>query len=184
MNDDRWAFPPQPPAYPPAPAATPPRRASRVLAAIALFVATGVVAAAIGVGGVLLVRHFRSTSNTTAPTAAPGASFNAAQAGALYRRAVIGTGASTGFHYVAVSKGGDAQTIVGDAGLTTGRQAITFVSSCGTEQFTLLLVGSTPDGGTVYFQGNTPALEDQLGVSAATAPSLQNKWVSVVSGDG
>ena len=89
------------------------------------------------------------------------------------------TGASTGFHYVAVSTGGDAQTIVGDAGLTNGRQAITFVSNYGTEQFTLLLVGTT-----VYFQGNTPALEDQLGVSAATAPNLQNKWISVVDGDG
>jgi hypothetical protein len=179
MNDDRWAFPPQPPAYPPAPIATPPRRASRVLAAIALFVATGVVAAGIGVGGVLLVRHFQSTSNTTAPTAAPGISSSAAEARALYQQAVTATGASTGFHYVAVSTGGDAQTIVGDAGLTNGRQAITFVSNCGTEQFTLLLVGTT-----VYFQGNTPALEDQLGVPAATAPSLQNKWVSVVSGDG
>jgi len=180
MNDDRWAFPPQPPAWPPAPTATPPRRPSRALAAVALFVATGVVAAGIGVGGVLLVRHIQGTqAGAPAPTATPGTNAGAAEARALYQQAVTATGASTGFHYVAVSTGGDAQTIVGDAGLTSGRQAITFVSNYGTEQFTLLLVGTT-----VYFQGNTPAIEDQLGVSAATAPGLQNKWVSVVSGDG
>jgi hypothetical protein len=179
MNDDRWAFPPVPPTYPPAPSATPPRRASRVLAATALFVATGVIAAGIGVGGVLLLRHFQTASSAPTPTAAPGTSSGAAEAKALYLQAVTATGASTGFHYVAVSTGGDDQTIVGDAGLTNGRQAITFVSNYGTEQFTLLLVGST-----VYFQGNTPALEDQLGVSAATAPNYQNKWISVASGDG
>jgi hypothetical protein len=179
MNDDRWAFPPQPPAYPPAPSGTPPRRASRVLAATALFVATGVIAAGIGVGGVLLVRHFQTTSTAPTPTATPGTSTGAAEARALYQQAVTATGASAGFHYVAVSTGGDAQTIVGDAGLTNGRQAITFVSNCGTEQFSLLLVGST-----VYFQGNTPAIEDQLGVSATAAPNLQTKWVTVSSGDG
>jgi hypothetical protein len=180
MNDDRWAFPPQPPAWPPAPSTTPPRRSSRVLAAVALFVATGVVAAGIGVGGVLLVRHIQGTQpGTPAPTARPGTSAGAAEARALYQQAVTATGASTGFHYVAVSTGADAQTIVGDAGLTNGRQAITFVSNYGTEQFTLLLVGTT-----VYFQGNTPALQDQLGVSAATAPNLQKEWVSVVAGDG
>jgi hypothetical protein len=151
-----------------------------VLAAIALFVATGVVAAGIGVGGVLLVRHVQGTQpGAPAPTATPGTTTGAAEARALYQQAKTATGASTGFHYVAVSTGGYPQTIVGDAGLTNGRQAITFVGNDGTEQFTLLLVGPV-----VYFQGNTPALEDQLGVSAATAPSLQTKWVSVVAGDG
>jgi len=180
MNDDRWAFPPQPPAWPPAPSTTPPRRTSRLVAVVALFVATGVIAAAIGVGSVLLVRHIQGTvPRTPSPTAAPGTASGATEARALYQQAVTATGASTGFHYVAVSTGGDAQTIVGDAGLTNGRQAITFVSNYGTEQFTLLLVGST-----VYFQGNAPAVQDQLGVSAAAAPSLDNKWVSVQSGNG
>ena len=180
MNDDRWAFPPQPPAWPPAPSAAPPRRNSRTLAAIALFVTTGLVAAAIGVGGVLLVRHVQGTSSTTnGPTAAPGTSGGAAQARALYAQAIAATRASAGFHYVAVSSGGSSQTIVGDAGRSSGRQTITFVSSYGTEQFTLLLVN-----GTVYFQGNTPAVQDQLGVSAATAPSFANKVISVVQGDG
>jgi|SRR5580704_1031779 hypothetical protein len=180
MNDDRWAFPPQPPAWPPAPSTAPPRRNSRTLAVVALFVTTGLVAAAIGVGGVLLVRHVQGTPSTTnGPTAAPGASSGAAQARALYAQAIAATRGTAGFHYVAVSSGGDAQTIVGDAGQSGGRQTITFVSSYGTEQFTLVLVN-----GTVYFQGNTPAVEDQLGVTAATAPSLANKVISVVQGNG
>src|ERR1039457_5952248 len=163
MNDDRWAFPPQPPAWPPAPSTTPPRRGSRTLAVVAMFVATGIVAAAIGVGGVLLVGHIQASPS----------------ARALYQQAIAATRASNGFHYVAVSSGLDAQTIVGDAGQTGGRQAITFVSNFGTEQFTLLLVGNT-----VYFQGNIPAVEDQLGVSTASAASVEGKWVTVVNGNG
>jgi len=179
MNDDRWAFPPQPPAWPPAPSTTPPRRTSRTLATIALFLATGIVAAGIGVGGVLLLRHVQSQSTSNPPTAAPGTGAGAGQARATYQQAVTATAASVGFHYVAVSTGGDAQTIEGDAGQANGRQAITFVSSFGTEQFTLLLVN-----GTVYFQGNTPAVEDQIGVTPATAAAVVGKWVSVESGDG
>lgn len=179
MNDDRWAFPPQPPAWPPAPSTTPPRRTSRTLAAIAVFLATGIVAAGIGVGGVLLLRHVESQSTSNPPTAAPGTSSGAAQARATYQQALTATGASAGFHYVAVSTGGDAQTIVGDAGQANGRQAITFVSSFGTEQFTLLLVS-----GTVYFQGNTPAVQDQLGVTPASAAAVVGKWVLVKSTDG
>jgi hypothetical protein len=180
MNDDRWAFPPQPPAWPPAPSTAPPRRASRLLPVIALFVTTGIVAAAIGVGSVLLVRHIQGTqSNPGSPTAAPGTTSGAAEARALYQQAQAATRGSTGFHYLAVSSGAGTQTIVGDAGQSGGRQQITFVSSYGTEQFTLLLVGTT-----VYFQGNAPAAEDQLGVSTATAPSVAGKWVSVATGDG
>jgi hypothetical protein len=147
---------------------------------IAVFAATGIVAAAVGVGGVLLVRHFQAKPSTAGgPTGAPSTNAGAAQARALYQQAIAATRASSGFHYVAVSAGAGAQTILGDAGQSGGRQAITVTSSYGTEQFTLLLVGTT-----VYFQGNTPAVEDQLGASAATAPSVQTKWVSVSSGDG
>jgi hypothetical protein len=158
----------------------PPRRSSRTLAVVALFVATGIMAAAVGVGGVLLVRHVQGNqSPSAAPTAAPGTQSGAAEARALYQQAIAATRGSTGFHYFAVSTGADAQTIVGDAGQSGGRQAITFDSSFGTEQFTLLLVGTT-----VYFEGNLPALEDQLGVSSATAPGEVSKWVSVVTGNG
>jgi hypothetical protein len=137
------------------------------------------VAAGIGVGGVLLLRHVQGQPTSNSPTAAPGTSSGAAEARALYQQAVTATGASAGFHYDAVSTGSDAQTIVGDAGHANGRQAITFDSAFGAEQFTLLLVGST-----VYFQGNTAAVEDQLGVTTATAASVAGKWVSVHSGDG
>ena len=70
---------------------------------------------------------------------------------------------------------------MGDAGQAGGRQAITvrLPSNFGTEQFTLLLVG-----GTVYFQGNTPAVEDQLGVTPATATAVVGKWVLVKTTDG
>jgi hypothetical protein len=176
MNDDGWAFPPQPPAWPPAPSATPPRRTSRSLMVVALFAATGIVAAAVGVGGVLLVRHFESSQSTTGPSSANA---GAAQARALYQQAVAETRASVGFHYSSVSAGVQAQTIVGDAGQSDGRQVITVTSSYGTEQFSLVLVGST-----VYFQGNTPAAEDQLGIVAANAAGVAGKWVSVAATDG
>lgn len=180
MNDDRWAFPPQPPVWPPAPSTTPPRRGSRTLAVVGIFVATGIVAAGIGVGGVLLVRHIQGNQSTAgSPTAAPGTGAVSGEARALYQRALSATRASNGFHYVAVSTGGYAQTIIGDAGQTGGRQVITLIAPVGAEQFTLLLVGPT-----VYFQGNIPAVEDQLGVSTATAAGVAGKWVSVVSGDG
>lgn len=180
MNDDRWAFPPQPPAWPPAPSTTPSRRASRLLPVVALFVTTGIVAAAIGVGSVLLVRHIQGNPSAPgSPAAAPGTTSGAAEARALYQQAKAATAASTGFHYVGVSSGADTETIVGDAGQSGGRQQITFVASYGTERFTLLLVGTT-----VYFQGNAPAAEDQLGVSTITAPNVAGKWVSVATGDG
>ncbi|MFZ0179831.1 MAG: hypothetical protein WAL84_08170 [Candidatus Dormiibacterota bacterium] len=180
MNDDRWAFPPQPPAWPPAPSTTPPRRTSPILAVVAVFAATGIIAAGIGVGSVLLVRHIQGTQSTSgSPTAVPGTTGSAAEARALYQQAVASTRASPGFHYVAVTAGGEAQTIVGDAGQSGGSQAITFDSNYGAEQFALLLVGTT-----VYFKGNVPAIEDQLGVSAASATSVEGKWVSVVRGNG
>jgi hypothetical protein len=150
-----------------------------VLAAIAMFVGTGIVAAGIGVGGVLLVRHVQGQSPASSPTADPGSASSAAAAKALYNRALAATGASAGFHYVATSTGVEAQTIVGDAGQANGEQQITFVSNYGTEQFTLELVGTT-----VYFKGNAPAAEDQIGVTSATVAAVAGKWVSVQSGNG
>ena len=100
----------------------------------------------------------------------------AQQAARLYQQALAAANASAGYHYVSVSSGGGAsQTITGDAGQQGGNQDLSF----GNEQFTLDLVG-----GTVYFEGNTPALEDQLGVPASSAPGLNGTWISVSSGDG
>ena len=146
-------------------------------AAIAAVLIAGV---GIGVSVGLLTRG--SPSASTSGTS-PGSTTNgvaAAQARALYQQALAAMRGSAGFHYVADSGGvGPAQTIVGDAGRSGGRQDITIDATAGREQFTLILAG-----GIVYFQGNVGALEDQLGVPAASAPGLQGKWVSVSNQDG
>jgi hypothetical protein len=176
---DNWAFPPQPPSWPSAPQVPPPRRTSRALTLAAAIVATVLIGA---VGGVAVAFATRSHQPSSAPGSplSPGAtSPSTSQASALYQRALITTSDSSGFAYVSVSTGPQSETIAGVAGKLGGRQVITFDSSYGAEHFTLLLVGAT-----VYFQGNTPAIEDQLGVAAANASKLAGKWVSVVSADG
>ncbi|MBV8301517.1 MAG: hypothetical protein JOY68_06310 [Candidatus Dormibacteraeota bacterium] len=129
----------------------------------------------------LLARqHSPSPSNggggaTSPPVGSPSSSLEA-----LYRQALSAADTPSGCHYVATTSGGTAtQKIVGDAGQHGGRQLITLSSSFGAEQFTLILTGTT-----VYFQGNVPAFEDQLGVAAAEANTLQGRWISVVAGDG
>ena len=174
-----WA-PPPPPAPPPA-AAPPPRRRGPV---VALIVGGALVAGlAIGVPVGLLTRSSSSSSpqGGRAPALTPAPRSPAALAArALYQQALTAMSGSVGFHYVSVSKGGpDNQTITGDAGQRGGGQVITIDSSFGHEQFTLVLLGAI-----VYFQGNVPALQDQLGVSAARAPSVDGKWITVSSGDG
>jgi hypothetical protein len=176
---DNWAFPPQPPSWPSAPQVPPPKRTSRALTLAAAIVATVLIGA---VGGVAVAFATRAHQ----PSPAPGSSLaptptspSTSQASALYQRALITTRGSNGFAYVSVSSGPQSETIAGVAGQLGGRQVITFDSSYGSEHFTLFLVGAT-----VYFQGNTPAVEDQLGVAAANAAKLAGTWVSVVSGNG
>lgn len=176
---DNWAFPPQPPSWPSAPQAPPPRRTSRALTLAAAIVATVLIGA---VGGVAVAFATR----THQPAPAPGSSLPPVStspatlsASALYQRALITMRGSNGFAYVSVSSGPQSEIIAGVAGQLGGRQVITFDSSYGAEHFTLLLVGAT-----VYFQGNAPAVEDQLGVAVANASKLAGKWVSVVSGNG
>jgi hypothetical protein len=176
---DNWVLPPQPPSWPSAPQAPPPRRTSRTLTLAAAIAATVLIGA---VGGVAVAFATRSHQ----PSPAQGSSLppgstrpSTSQASALYQRALVAARASSGFAYVSVSTGPQSETIAGVAGQLGGRQVITFDSSYGSEHFTLLLVGAT-----VYFQGNTPAVEDQLGVAAANASKLAGKWVSVVSGNG
>jgi hypothetical protein len=185
MNDDSvpassfdtWALPPQPPSLPSTPPVQRPRRASRSLTLAVAMIATVLVGAA---GGVAVA--FATRSQPSAPT---GGSLtpdptnpSTSQASALYQQALSTTGGAAGFKYVSVSTGTLSETIAGVAGQLGGRQDITCNSSYGGEQFTLLLVGTT-----VYFQGNTPAIEDQLGVAAAGAPKLAGKWVSVAAGN-
>ncbi|HEY6468220.1 MAG TPA: hypothetical protein VI434_00475 [Candidatus Dormibacteraeota bacterium] len=177
---DNWALPPQPPAWPSMPPATPPKRRPRALGLGATIAATILIGAIGGVAIAFLTRaHTDSPSGgggapTALPTNAPPS-----PALSLYQKSLATMRAAAGFHYVNTSNGPDPETITGDAGASGGRQDITFTASYGVEKFTLLLVS-----GTVYFEGNTAAVEDQLGVLKADAATLQNKWVSVVAGNG
>jgi hypothetical protein len=175
---DNWAYPPQPPAWPSLPPA-PPKRPSRTFPIAAAIVITILVGAAGGIAVAFLTRH---QTNAPGPGAAPTSGpTSPATSAALtqYNQAVAAMNAAPGFHYVSVSTGPNPETITGDAGVAGGRQLITFDASYGAEQFTLVLVGST-----VYFEGNVPAIEDQLGVSAANAATLASHWVSVSNNDG
>jgi hypothetical protein len=179
MSVDNWAFPPQPPTWPSLPPTPPPKRTSRSLPLAAAIIGTIIIGALGGVAVAFVTRQQVSTPGAGA-TATPGLTApNAATALALYQRAVVAMTAAPGFHYVSVATGPDSETITGDAGVSGGRQLITFNASYGAEQFTLILVN-----GIVYFQGNAPAVEDQLGVATADAAKLAGKWVSVSNGDG
>lgn len=154
-----------------------PARGRRPLLVAALAAGALVAGVAVGVPIGLLTRAGNSAPSATSPTPQ---STTVTQAKALYQQALAATSGSAGFHYVSVSTGGSGtQSIVGDAGQHAGGQVITLDSTYGSEHFTLTLVS-----GTVYFQGNGPALEDQLGVPVTSAPNDLGKWISVASGDG
>ncbi len=169
------------PAPPPAPWSRPaPARGRNRIAVVVTVIVTLLVGAAIGYPVGLLTRAGpASQSNATSPTSnALGSS--AIPARALYRQALAATRAAVGFHYASVPRGDPLnQKTVGDAGAKSGDQLITLSSNYGSEQFTLVLVS-----GVVYFQGNIPAVEDQLGVAALNAAGVAAKWVAVSSADG
>lgn len=171
------------PDPPPPPSAVPRRRRNPALVVAAAVAGVLFAGAAVGVPLGLLTRgsHAGPAASATSPIPRPSpTSATLAQARALYQQALAATRGSAGFHYVALSTGGtDNQKIVGDAGQSGGSQVITLNSTYVSEQFTLLLVG-----GTVFFQGNAAAVEDQLGVPAARAPAVQGTWVSISSGNG
>jgi hypothetical protein len=142
-----------------------------VAVAVAIVLIAGL---GIGLGVGLLTRGgpaSRSPGSSTQTSAA---------ARALYNQTLAATRGAAGVHYVSVSTSANVtQKTVGDATQDGGGQLITLNSTYGNEAFTLRLVG-----GTVYFQGNVPAVEDQLGVPSAGAAGVQGKWVSVTSSDG
>lgn len=185
-GDPGAAAPPPPPPPPPAgyPPYAPPsyswapgggkrRRPAWQLAAGIL--ALGII---VGVAVAVPLTVLRSSGGSGSPSPAAG-SGTSSQAIAVYRQALAAMRSSRGFHYDAVVSGAGGQRTVGDAGSGDGRQDITVTASYGAEHFTLLLVN-----GTVYFQGNVPAFEDQLGVPASKASALGNSWISVSKGDG
>lgn len=174
-----WQAPPVAPwqTPPPPPGARPAQRRRRGLAVGALVGAVLIAGAAVGVTVGLVTRGSpsaasRGNSRTPSPTVT--------QARTAFQQALAATRNSAGVHYVAVSTGANVtQNTLGDATQGGGSQLITLNSTYGNELFTLRLVS-----GTVYFNGNTPAVEDQLGVPAAGAPAVQDKWVAVSSNDG
>lgn len=107
---------------------------------------------------------------------------SSSQASAMYTKSIQVAGNSAGFHYVSSWTGGGQPPLnfSGDAGQNDGSQTVTEPSDFGTEQYDLVLA---PDQ-TLYFEGNAPALEDQLGVSASAAPGLAGSWIAVKIGDG
>jgi hypothetical protein len=174
-----WQVPP-PASWqtpPPPPGAVPAQRRRRGLAVGALVAAVLIAGAAVGVTVGLVTRGSPpATSGGNARTPNP----TVTQARTLFQQALAATRNSAGVHYVARSDAAKVtQNTLGDATQEGGSQLITLNSTYGNELFTLRLVS-----GTVYFNGNTPALEDQLGVPAAGAPAVQDKWVSVSSSDG
>ncbi len=69
---------------------------------------------------------------------------------------------------------GKTESIEGDASATDGREIITAGS---------LTIEAEVVGSGVYVQGNAGGLEDQMGLSAATAATYAGKWISLVATD-
>ncbi len=182
-----WSAPGSWPGYP-APsggqAGPPASSRRRTLSVVALVAGALLIAAAVSIPTAILVSRTGTSSPTSpSPTATPNPSQRAAaaQASALYQAMSRAAEKSAGFHYVVTSTGGGVtESTTGDAGQNVGSQVIEETTPYGHEDFDLLLTADQ----TVYFEGNTPALEDQLGVSASAAPALDGKWISVRVGDG
>ena len=149
-----------------------------------LYATIAAIALAGAAGGAVVTFATRAPTPARAKSPAPltVATPNPAviQATALYHQALVALSESPGFHYVAISPGPESETIVGDAGRGVGRQVITLKTGYGVEDFSLLLIATD----VVYFEGNIPALEDQLGVSSGHAATLQDTWISVSPFDG
>ena len=142
--------------------------------ALAVIVAGIIVGVAIAIPVFIARGHSGSGSNSSG-----GSGSTSTQALSDYRKAMALMRSAAGFHYVASISGSGGQQTTGDATPNGGKQEITVSTAFGDEHFTLLLVS-----GTVYFQGNAAALQDQLGVAASKAAALNNAWISVVHGDG
>lgn len=103
-----------------------------------------------------------------------------AAAKALFDKSLSAAAHAGTFHYVNLSvTDGQPDQIIGDASPNGGRQAITQRGPSGTDIIHLRLVN-----GVIYFQGNGPAVVDQLGVPASKASSVVNRWVEITRGQG
>jgi hypothetical protein len=160
---------PIPPPLPEASSSVPPpapvrRHRGRWALAVA---ASALVALAIGLGIGL------GTSGTGGVVNDPRA------ASSLLRSVLRAANAAGGFHYESSSTQSSTsssltQVTVGDAGASSGRQAITI----GNSHFTVLVVGQT-----AYFDGDAVATSATLGLPATTATRYAGRWISLVPGD-
>ena len=105
----------------------------------------------------------------------------ASQATSLLNKATTAVDSSAGVDYVSTATlgGGTTKPTTGDAGQNDGTQTDTEPTAFGAEQFDVLLASNQ----ILYFKGNAPALEDQLGVPASAAPGLAGQWIFLTSGD-
>lgn len=102
------------------------------------------------------------------------------QATSLLKKVTTAVDNSAGVDYVTTTLGrGTTKPTTGDAGQSDGTQTDTEPTAFGTEQFDVLLASNQ----ILYFKGNAPALEDQLGVPASTAPGLAGQWISLTPGE-
>jgi hypothetical protein len=69
---------------------------------------------------------------------------------------------------------GKTETIEGDASATDGREVITAGS---------LTIQAEVVGQSAYVEGNAGGLEDQMGLSAASAATYAGKWISIDASD-
>jgi hypothetical protein len=93
----------------------------------------------------------------------------------LVSSALRSTRAGGSFHYVSrVTSPGPTQTIVGDAGSSSGKQVITI----GPDTFTVLVVGTA-----CYFQGGERELVEQLGLPVPIATTYAGQWISLAPND-
>jgi hypothetical protein len=89
---------------------------------------------------------------------------------------LVAAGGAASFHYRAVwQTGGMTQTIVGDAGLSSGMQSVSF----GGAQFSVVLIDRV-----IYVRGDSAALRDQLGLATTTASADAGKWIALQQSDG
>jgi hypothetical protein len=108
-----------------------------------------------------------------ATAAAPAGAAGSTSATAEYQAALKAVG-SQGVHFDSTaSQSGATLDVSGDAGKTSGSQALLVKNGSVTERMTARVVGSTG-----YVTGNAAALQHVIGLTAAQSSKYASKWLS------
>jgi hypothetical protein len=108
-----------------------------------------------------------------ATAAAPAGAAGSTSATAEYQAALKAVG-SQGVHFDSTaSQSGATLDVSGDAGKTSGSQALVVKNGSVTERMTARVVGSTG-----YVTGNAAALQHVIGLTAAQSSKYASKWLS------